>query len=270
MKSLLFAVFASVPFVAANPWGSNPFMKERGVCAADNCARAVTGTNAPQPLATRQADCSAFFSPLPTPTVPSYASACSGSTRYSSACSCLGVARPTYTCLSSAQAENIVKTFSSLLTAPQAPDFVSKATTLLADDFKDNSDSINFLAGYPLGATTFPSKQAFIAGQGSQPPITTVTTLEIFNTCNKIAWRWVAKGIGSAQYDVKGIDTFTINPSGQISEVNAEFNSGAWAANLAGLGGAPPSSGASSSSTTTSSTRAASTTTTPAAAPSEF
>jgi hypothetical protein len=60
------------------------------------------------------------------------------------------VAQPTYTCLSSAQATNIVNTFSSFLTAPQAPDFASKANTLLADDFKDNSDSINFLAGYPV------------------------------------------------------------------------------------------------------------------------
>jgi hypothetical protein len=166
MKSLLLAVVATVPLAAANPWGVNPF-NERAVCAADNCARyeclngfeddrnlihlrAVTGTNAPQPLATRQADCSAFFSPVPTPTVPAYASSCNGGLRYSSACSCLGVAKPTYTCLSGAQATNIVSTFASFLTQPQATDFTTKANALLASDFTDTSDSINFLAGIPV------------------------------------------------------------------------------------------------------------------------
>ena len=78
----------------------------------------------------------------------------------------------------------------------------------------------------------FANKQAFISGQGSQPPIPTLTTLEIFNTCNKIAWRWVANGIGSGKYEVKGIDTFTINSAGLISEIYAEFNSGAWKADI--------------------------------------
>jgi hypothetical protein len=63
-----------------------------------------------------------------------------------------------------------------------------------------------------------------------------VTTQEIFFTCNKIAWRWVANGIGSGQFPVRGIDMFTITPSGQISAVDAEFNSGAWIADLSGSG----------------------------------
>ncbi|EXJ95636.1 hypothetical protein A1O1_00758 [Capronia coronata CBS 617.96] len=123
-------------------------------------------------------------------------------------------------------------TFASLLTAPQAPDFASKANALLADLFKDTSGSINFLARQNISAVTFPNKAAFIAGQGAQPPIPTVTTLDIFYTCNKIAWRWVGRGIGSGQYEVKGIDTFTVTSSGQISEVYAEFNSGAWLADI--------------------------------------
>ncbi|EXJ70285.1 uncharacterized protein A1O5_06353 [Cladophialophora psammophila CBS 110553] len=257
MKSLLFALAAGMPFVAANPFGAGSFY-ERGVCAADNCARAVTGTAAQPPLATRQADCSAFFRPVPTPTVPAYASACSGATRYSSACSCLGITAPTYTCLNSPEATDIVSTFASFLTAPQAPDFASKANVLLADNFTDTSDSINFLAGYPLGGKTFPSKTAFIAGQGAQRPIPTLTTLDIFFSCNKIAWRWLAQGIGSGQYEVKGIDTFTITPSGQISEVFAEFNSAAWAADLAP---SPSLSGSSTTPTTTTTTSATPTST---------
>lgn len=109
--------------------------------------RAITGSAAQHPLATRQADCSAFMSPFPTPTVPAYASACGGSVRYSSACACLGyTAAPTNTCLSQTQATSIVNTFASLLTAPQAPDFASKAKALLADSFTDTSGSINFMA----------------------------------------------------------------------------------------------------------------------------
>jgi hypothetical protein len=83
-----------------------------------------------------------------------------------------------------------------------------------------------------LGAPTFPGLQAFIAGQGSQPPIPSITTLDIFFSCNKIAWRWLATGIGSGQYEVKGIDTFTVTPQGQISQIFAEFNSGAWLGDL--------------------------------------
>lgn len=180
----------------------------------------------------------------PSPAVPAYASACSGTSRYSSACSYFGITTPTTTCISSTQATSIVNTFASLLTAPQAPDFISTANALLADDFKDTSGSINLLAGQDVSQTdlsprlvlttpqlssvTFPSKAAFIAGQGAQPPIPTVTTLEIIFTCSKIAWRWVAQGIGSGQFEVKGINVFTITAAGQISEVFTEFNSGAW------------------------------------------
>ncbi|EXJ89688.1 hypothetical protein A1O3_02755 [Capronia epimyces CBS 606.96] len=228
MKSLFFTFLASLTLAHANP-----LLEARGVCNADNCARAITGSAAQQALATRQADCSAFLSPFPTPTVPAYASACSGSVRYSSACACLGyTASPTHSCLSPAQATSIVNTFASLLTAPQAPDFTSKANALLADSFTDTSGSINFLAGQNISAVTFPSKAAFIGGQGAQPPIPSLTTLDIFYTCDKIAWRWVAQGIGSDQYEVKGIDTFTITHSGQISAVFAEFNSGAWLADI--------------------------------------
>ena len=85
-------------------------------CDADNCARAVTGTEAKPAITQRQADCSSFMQTTvgagtsiitstitatttlgpvvlrpkgkhdTSPTVPYYASACSGSVRYSSAC----------------------------------------------------------------------------------------------------------------------------------------------------------------------------------------
>ncbi|XWX02404.1 hypothetical protein V2A60_010441 [Cordyceps javanica] len=72
-----------------------------GGCNADNCARAVTGTRRGELAVTQaQSDCSQFMqktstAPVVTVTstvvVPSYASACSGSVRYASACSCWGI-----------------------------------------------------------------------------------------------------------------------------------------------------------------------------------
>ncbi|KAH8798649.1 hypothetical protein F5884DRAFT_742862 [Xylogone sp. PMI_703] len=98
-------------------------------CNANNCARAVTGTNIKTPVASsRQADCSSFMLTTVTPdtftttvatvtiytdapskrdvearmlagrdvtviptNVPAYASPCSGTARYSSACICWGI-----------------------------------------------------------------------------------------------------------------------------------------------------------------------------------
>lgn len=102
---------------------------QKRACVADNCARAVTGTRrGPSHTLTASSDCSSFLhetttiplslttieltetrtvtlpledeglakraEPSPTTTskaIPSYASACSGAVRYSSACACLGI-----------------------------------------------------------------------------------------------------------------------------------------------------------------------------------
>ena len=50
-------------------------------CAADDCARAVTGTGAMPDMTQRQSDCNNFLA-WPSAAVPSYASACSDSVRY--------------------------------------------------------------------------------------------------------------------------------------------------------------------------------------------
>lgn len=56
-----------------------------------DCSRAVTGTNTQPSSTARKSDCSSFVSDWPNGAVPTYASACSGTVRYSSACSCYGV-----------------------------------------------------------------------------------------------------------------------------------------------------------------------------------
>ncbi|KAH8901662.1 hypothetical protein GQ53DRAFT_790105 [Thozetella sp. PMI_491] len=110
-NSLVFALIGA---------SSRPVNAANG-CNDDNCARAVTGTRrGPSFSSTAQSDCAAFmvvteyghtayvFSDtllstvtVTTPvaptskTVPTYASACSGTSRYASACSCWGVTSTT-------------------------------------------------------------------------------------------------------------------------------------------------------------------------------
>lgn len=145
-----------------------------------------------------------------------------------------GPPAPPVRCLTSSTAETLVKGFSSLLTAFD----VNVANKLLASDFTDTSDSINFLAGIPLGSTTFPSKQAFIAGQGTQPAIGfTVLNIDAV-TCETIAFRWAAN-LGP-QTPIKGINILKASnlnattAGWQIKTVFSEFNSGLWSQEVGG------------------------------------
>ena len=139
----------------------------------------------------------------------------------------------TVSCLTADTASYLVNGFGKLLTAYTTAD----AEALLASDFTDTSDSINFLAGYPAGSVTFPSKAAFEAGQGSQPAI----GFQVYNidavTCNVIAFRWAALLGGSP---VKGINIiYASNLNGtdagwQIETNYSEFNSGLWTQEIGG------------------------------------
>ena len=60
------------------------------------------------------------------------------------------------------------------------------------------------------------------------PGLTGINTLDIITgNCNKIVWYWLFTGVGTKQYEVKGINIFTIN-DGQIEQIDVEFNSIAW------------------------------------------
>ncbi|EXJ83654.1 hypothetical protein A1O1_07278 [Capronia coronata CBS 617.96] len=103
---------------------------------------------------------------------------------------------------------------------------VSDAT--LSDNFTDISDSINFMAGFPLGSVTFPSKAAFDYGQGVLQPEVTVTTLNIFHDCNSITWRYRLLSNPQA-LPVTGINYMIIDPAdGKVLKNYAEFDNGAW------------------------------------------
>jgi len=139
---------------------------------------------------------------------------------------------PIHDCLKAGQATKIVNAFLYLLANPKAANFNATATALFTKDFTDTSDSIDQLAGLPEGSVTFPSRSAFIAGSGSQPPLF-LQTLDIFNSCDKIGWRWISiSGTGNDNEKVKGIDVFEISKKGKVKATFAEFNSGAWLADL--------------------------------------
>ena len=140
---------------------------------------------------------------------------------------------PAAACLNSATAAYLVNGYASLLTAYTN----ATAEAILASDFTDTSDSINWLAGIPLGGYTFSSKAAFEAGQGTQPAIG-FTVTETITTCTEVAFRWVAT-VGQKKWPVKGINMFTatnVNNTAagwQIQNMYSEFNVGAWEIDIA-------------------------------------
>jgi len=128
-----------------------------------------------------------------------------------------------------------------------------QATTvnLLAPELVDTSDSINYIAGIPLGGPTFPSAQAYEQGQGSQAPIgVTVLGTDAITCDGVIALRWVGQ-VGANTYPAQGITILkavkkgndaTVGPTGwQLAEIHTEFNSAAWIVDIGGT--CPPPSG---------------------------
>jgi hypothetical protein len=128
-------------------------------------------------------------------------------------------------CLTDADAETIVSGFVNMLENTMENFNLTLAQTLLADDFTDYSDSINYLTRTPLGEVSFATKQDFIDGQGTQPPFPSVETLNMFHTCNSIAWRWQGNYV---PLWIRGINMFMINEKKQIQTVYVELNSGAF------------------------------------------
>jgi len=128
---------------------------------------------------------------------------------------------------------------------------LATAQNLLAPNLVDTSDSINYIAGIPLGGPTFPSAQAYEAGQGAEPPVGfTVLGTDAITCDGVIALRWVA-AVGSQTYPVKGITILNavqqgpddvVGPTGwQLAQIHTEFNSAAWIVDIGAT--CPPPSG---------------------------
>jgi len=118
------------------------------------------------------------------------------------------------------------------------------AENLLYPSLIDQSDSINYMIGAPLGSSTFPSAQAYEAGQGSQPSIgMTILSTDAVTCDGVIALRWVAQ-VGSNAVPAQGITILkaiqvgndaVVGPTGwQLAEIHTEFNSAAWITDLGG------------------------------------
>lgn len=145
-------------------------------------------------------------------------------------------------CIPYSTAQQLVNDWVTTLTTPTD---TAVFTNLLAPSFTDTSDSINFIAGIPLGSVTFPSAEAYTQGQGSQQPIgLSILNIDAVTCEGVIAVRWVAT-VGEAIDNVKGIsvlyavqsgsDCDVVGPSGwQLGTLYSEFNSAAWAIDIGG------------------------------------
>jgi hypothetical protein len=135
---------------------------------------------------------------------------------------------PSALCLTNATASYLSNGYGQLLSAYTN----ATANSLLSADFSDTSDSINWLAGIPLGGATFGTKAAFIAGQGSQPPIG-FSIQSVMFSCTQVAFRWTAT-VGKNKFPAKGINMFTASnlnnteAGWQIQTMYSEFDVGAW------------------------------------------
>ena len=106
---------------------------------------------------------------------------------------------------------------------------------------------------------TFPTKDSYLQGLAAQRAIPSMTTLDVFHDCNRIAWYWAVQGLGSGDEEVRGMSLLYTIPDGLVSTAVAvgavagvdvgvggsvgfgnrkvnmimmEFNSVAWAGNL--------------------------------------
>ena len=153
-------------------------------------------------------------------------------------------------CLSAAQATVVANNFRATIAEPFSASFVRATFTV---NFEDYSDSVSELinGGCPtgnatLGAATFPSRKAFITGQGGQPPIL-FNILNIWYNCDTVILRWMTPYPGAgptalptgSQEEVTGIIVLEVvrnerNDSSAaanpwlIETTYSEFNSGAW------------------------------------------
>jgi len=120
-----------------------------------------------------------------------------------------------------------------MLTNPDRQAANATGQAILADGFNETSDSILSLEHEPLGTVTFAGKQTYLKGVVYAPPIPAIDTLAIIHDCTQIVWYWVAIGLGTKEYEVKGFNYFTtVNAGTQIIDNKVEFNSLAWGADI--------------------------------------
>ncbi|KAK8106983.1 uncharacterized protein PG998_008996 [Apiospora kogelbergensis] len=121
------------------------------------------------------------------------------------------------------------------------------ADQFLAADFSDTSDSINALAGIPLGNVTFPNKAAFKAGQAQLPKIPLVVKAVDAVTCDTVVLRWT-QTFGNPPKPAQGISILVNvrandkkdDADWKLKTLYTEFNSLTYFTNTGGSCTAPP------------------------------
>lgn len=136
-------------------------------------------------------------------------------------------------CLSKSAVDKVVDNYSQLI-----GDYSDAlADSFLADGFTDTSDSINVLAGIPLGSVTFNSTEAFKAGQSQLPKIPLVVTSTNAVTCDTIVLRWT-QTFGNPAQPVSGISILVVVPDDhgdfKLKTLYTEFNSYTYNVNTGG------------------------------------
>ncbi|TPX10068.1 uncharacterized protein E0L32_001265 [Thyridium curvatum] len=144
-------------------------------------------------------------------------------------------------CLSPSDADSLVKVYRDLIAAYDP----AVADKYLADNFIEYSDSINILAGMPLGSPTFPSKDVFKQVQSVNPPFPLAVEKVTGVACNTISLIW-SGAFGQAAKSVRGITVITAAKKDgakgcwKISRLDVEFNSIAWLEDEGGSYQLPP------------------------------
>ncbi|KAK5166262.1 uncharacterized protein LTR77_008523 [Saxophila tyrrhenica] len=150
-----------------------------------------------------------------------------------------------FNCMGRLDAKKIANNFRDLINLEFN---TTLARVSMTPNFHDYSDGVNELvnAGCPgpntLGEATFSSREEFIMGQSTQPPIP-FQILNLWHTCTSVHLRWRSSAPGPIHPELPvtglvAIDTVP-NPDGSNCEqpwlmetVYSEFNSGAWLTDL--------------------------------------
>ena len=145
-------------------------------------------------------------------------------------------------CLTDRQAAALVNTFiqAEQTDGNATTTFNSLIESVANSDDQEISDSINFFTGTPYGSVTEPNLAAIEAGHAhSGNGVYSITTLNIWHTCNVITWRWRFVLFPGAT-PVQGINVFVLGGNGKIDQTYIEFNNAVWAQDIGFTVTAPP------------------------------
>lgn len=147
---------------------------------------------------------------------------------------------PGSNCISYADAESIVSQFSYSLGLPgnDSAAYNAALVAIALPTYQEISDSIDMLAGMPLGSVTFASRTADEANHTASEAIFERETLNLYVVCNVITWRWEFSLFQGA-LPLQGINIF-VTEGGLLDTTYIEFNSLPWAIDV-GYTVTPPS-----------------------------